>query len=374
MKFTIAREILLEALNNVSKGLSSKTPMPVLTGIKIETNFDEIIFTTTNREISVQVKLPKNENIDIESEGWCVEPGKYFIDIAKKIEGKNIEFTLFEENTIKILSERSNFTLIALEKNNFPQINFAPLGTPIVLKASVLKQIIRQTAFAAGSSESRITLTGVCLELAENRLKAIATDSYRLAKKETELDYNLENTRVNVPSKALEELNKILTDDTEDVKMYIMVNKILFIYKNISFVTRLIEGSYPNTNALFPNESLMAITFDKNSLIAAVDRAALFTNLDNSSIVKFMVTADKVIQIASNSNEIGKVVDEILPLKNVELMQFQIAFSAKYFLEALKAFDSNAITIKFTGETKSFTLEGDQDRAFIQLILPVRVY
>ena len=374
MKFTIAREILLEALNNVSKGLSSKTPMPVLTGIKIETNFDEIIFTTTNREISVQVKLPKNENIDIESEGWCVVPGKYFIDIAKKIEGKNIEFTLFEENTIKILSERSNFTLIALEKNNFPQINFAPLGTPIVLKASVLKQIIRQTAFAAGSSESRITLTGVCLELAENRLKAIATDSYRLAKKETELDYNLENTRVNVPSKALEELNKILTDDTEDVKMYIMVNKILFIYKNISFVTRLIEGSYPNTNALFPNESLMAITFDKNSLIEAVDRAALFTNLDNSSIVKFMVTADKVIQIASNSNEIGKVVDEILPLKNVELMQFQIAFSAKYFLEALKAFDSNAITIKFTGETKSFTLEGDQDRAFIQLILPVRVY
>ncbi len=374
MKFTIAREILLEALNNVSKGLSSKTPMPVLTGIKIETNFDEIILTTTNREISVQVKLPKNENIDIESEGWCVVPGKYFIDIAKKIEGKNIEFTLFEENTIKILSERSNFTLIALEKNNFPQINFAPLGTPIVLKASVLKQIIRQTAFAAGSSESRITLTGVCLELAENRLKAIATDSYRLAKKETELDYNLENTRVNVPSKALEELNKILTDDTEDVKMYIMVNKILFIYKNISFVTRLIEGSYPNTNALFPNESLMAITFDKNSLIAAVDRAALFTNLDNSSIVKFMVTADKVIQIASNSNEIGKVVDEILPLKNVELMQFQIAFSAKYFLEALKAFDSDAITIKFTGETKSFTLEGDQDRAFIQLILPVRVY
>ena len=118
----------------------------------------------------------------------------------------------------------------------------------------------------------------------------------------------------------------------------------------------------------------MAITFDKNSLIAAVDRAALFTNLDNSSIVKFMVTADKVIQIASNSNEIGKVVDEILPLKNVELMQFQIAFSAKYFLEALKAFDSDAITIKFTGETKSFTLEGDQDRAFIQLILPVRVY
>lgn len=374
MKFTINRETLLEALNNVSKGLSSKTPMPVLTGIKIEANDSEIVLTTTNREISVQVKLVKNENIDIESEGWCVVPGKYFIDIVKKIEGKNIEFTLFEENTIKILSERSNFTLIALEKNNFPQINFAPLGSPVVLKASMLKQIIRQTAFAAGSSESRITLTGVCLELTENALKAIATDSYRLAKKETTLEYNSENTRVNVPSKALEELSKVLTDDSEDVKMYIMVNKILFLYKNISFVTRLIEGSYPNTNALFPNESLMEITFDKNSLIAAVDRAALFTNLDNSSIVKFIITADKVIQIASNSNEIGKVVDEILPLKNVELIQFQIAFSAKYFLEALKAFDSTAITIKFTGETKSFTLEGDQDNAFIQLILPVRVY
>lgn len=373
MKFSIAREILLEALNNVSKGLSSKTPLPVLTGIKIETNNNKLILTTTNREISIQACIENEESLVIENDGWCVVPGKYFIDIAKKIDGKKVEFSTFEENTIKILSDRSNFTLIALEKNNYPVINFEPIGEAIQIKASLIKQLIKQTAFAAGSSEARITLTGVCLELENNKLKAIATDSYRLAKKEIELENNHTQFRVNVPSKALEELCKIIDDDKEDILMYVMANKVLFVYKDVKFVTRLIEGSFPDTSSLFPKAHLIEIVFDKNALISTVDRASLFTNMDSSSIVKFIINNDQSIQISSNSNEIGKVVDEVIPLKSVELPPFQIAFSAKYFLEALKVFESSQITIKFTGEIKPFAIEAENDPNLIQLILPVRV-
>ena len=185
MKFTMNREILLDALNHVSKGLSSKTPMPVLSGIKIEVSRENIILTTTNREISVQIVLDTSEQVTVYEEGDCLVPGKYFIEIIKKVEGKTVDFTLFEENTIKILSDRSNFTLIAFEKTNFPDVSFESLGTPINIKSTLLRQIIKQTAFAAGTSEARVVLTGVCFELKGDKLEVVATDSYRLSKKVT---------------------------------------------------------------------------------------------------------------------------------------------------------------------------------------------
>ncbi len=374
MKFSIQREVLLSALQSVSRGLSYKTPMPVLTGIKVELTSDTLVMTTTNREISVQVVLSANEDVVIHEIGTCIIPGKYFIEIVKKIEGKVIEFTLFEETTIKIISERSNFTLIALEKSNFPKINFDVFGEPVEFTTKDLKKVIKQTSFAAGTSESRITLTGVCFDVKETTLSVTATDSYRLAKKVLTIDKAQKDLRINIPSKAVEELAKILEDDDEKVNLYVISGKAHFTYKNISFITRLIEGNFPDTSSLFPKEHLAEVTFNKNELITTVDRAALFTNMDNSSIVKMIINSEGNIQIASNSNEIGKVVDEIIPLKTTSLTQFQIAFSAKYFIEALRSFDSSKVIIKFTGEIKPFVLESEEDPGTLQLILPVRIF
>lgn len=374
MKFTINRDLLLEALNNVSRGLSSKTPMPVLTGIKIEVANKNITLITTNREISVKVVLDQVENIDILEDGVCVVPGKYFIDIIKKLEGKNVEFTLFDANTIKIISERTTFTLISLDYTNYPNINFDVNGTPIVIGSLNLKNYIKQTAFAAGVNESRMVLTGVCLEANQNKLQMIATDSYRLAKKTSVNDIEYPKTKIIIPSKAIEELSKILEDENEEVKMYCANNRALFEYKNISFITRLIEGTFPDTSSIIPNEHIVEITFNKNTLLSTVDRASLFTTQNNGSIIKMLTNEDGSVQIASISTEIGKVVDEIIPLKMDKICRFQIAFSAKYFLEAIKAFEGSEIVIKFTGELKPFLLTSPDDENFIQVILPVRYF
>ena len=202
MKFTISRSLLLNVLNEVSHGLSSKTPIQVLTGIKIDAFLDSLTFTTSNREISVQVQLDKNSDFSIEEEGKCVVPGKYFIEIAKKIDEEKINFILFEENTIKITTAKTDFTLVALDKDAFPIISFEKIGLPITLKSNVLKKTIRQTNFAAGISEARAILTGVCFELEKDTLSVIATDSYRLAKKEIKLDQEYNHIKINIPSKA----------------------------------------------------------------------------------------------------------------------------------------------------------------------------
>lgn len=374
MKFVINRELLLATLQNVSRGLSDKKPMPVLTGIKITVEKQRIVFVTTNKEISIQVILEANNEVTIEETGVCVVPGKYFLEIVKKLEGKDVEFTLFDSTTIKIISDRSDFTLVTYDGSNFPTISFDSTEKPIHLDAQMLKNVIKQTSFAAATSEARIVLTSVNFKFYGNRLEITATDSFRLARKNIEFEDNFDSKIVNIPSKSLDELSKIIEDSHEDIELMIENQFILFRYRNVTFTSRLVEGVYPDTSSLFPKGQMLAIKFNKNELLAAIDRASLFTNSDNLSIVKLSLTKDKTVEVSSNSTEIGKVVDEIYPLEVSESMDFQIAFSTRNLSEALKSFESQSILIKFTGEIKPAVIVGEKENDLIQLLLPVRVF
>lgn len=373
MKFIIERELLLSTLQNVSKGLSQKTPMPILTGIQIITTYDEITFITTNKEIAIKVVLEKSEKVKLYESGDCVVPGKYFVDIVRKVEGKEVEFTLFEKNSIKIISDKSDFTLIAFDKNNYPTTNFTATSDPIVFDSKELKQIIKQTVFACATNDTRIVLTSLNFKAENGVLETIATDSFRLAKKNSKLAKEAK-IQANIPNKSLEELNKILDDESTLVKVYFENSKALFEYKNLTFVTRLIEGNYPDTKSLFGREFLFEASFNKNELINAVDRASLFTSLDNLSIVKFSFLVNNKVEISSNSSEIGKVVEEINVVNELENVEFEIAFGTKYLLDALRAFESNIVTFCFTGEIKPTVIKEETDDSLIQLLLPVRVF
>lgn len=375
MQFRIDSEKLVNVLQNVSHGLSTKTPMPILTGIQIVAKDKTLIFTTTNKEISVRVELPEDSDyVTIYEEGECVVPGKYFLEIAKKVEGLTVDFSLYEESTIKIVSEKSDFTLIAFDKTNFPVHNFAVEGTTICLESQELKQIIKQTSFAAATSESRIILTSVNFNIYNDKLEIISTDSFRLAKKILAVNLDVKPVHLNIPCKALDELNKILDSTNKDVYITFGNNRILFAFDNTLFMTRLVEGNYPNTNSLFPSEYLFTVKFNRNELIKATDRASLFIENDNVSKVKLRFTTDKRVEISSDSTEMGKVVEEIYPLEVSEPMSFEIAFSPKYLMDALKSFDSEVLAINFTGEIKPAIIHADNDLSLMQLLLPVRYY
>lgn len=374
MKFVINRELLLASLQNVSRGLSDKKPMPVLTGIKITVETDKIVFVTSNREISVQVVLEANNDVIIEETGVCVVPGKYFLEIVKKLEGKEVEFTLFESTTIKIISDRSDFTLVTYDASNFPTLSFESEEAPIHLDAQMLKNVIKQTSFAAATSEARIVLTSINFKFYGNKLEITATDSYRLARKNIEFEDNFDSKIINIPSKSLEELSKIIEDSHEDIELIVENKTVLFKYRNVVFTTRLVEGVYPDTSIIVPKGQMLAIKFNKNELLAAIDRASLFTNSDNLSIVKLVLTTDKIVKVSSNSTEMGRVEDEIYPLEVSEAMDFQIAFSTRNLSEALKSFESQSILMKFTGEVKPAVIVGEKENDLIQLLLPVRVF
>lgn len=373
MKFIINRDLLLLNLTNVSKALSTKAPMPILTGIKIEARNNILFLTASNNEISIQAMIKDKRQLKIEEEGLVVVPGKYFIEMVRKIDSKEIDFSTFEENIVKILADRSNFSLNAMDKDNYPIISFNDSDTVLTMDVGNLKQIIRKTTFATSLSESRVILTGVSFTTDGRKLEVIATDSFRLAKKYMIYDIEFPHINAVIPSRSLDELNKIIDENESPVEIHFSSAKVLFKYKNYLYQTRLIDGTFPNTSNLIPTDFLTAIRFNKNDLIAAIERASLFTSIDSSSIIKLSLNSDKTIEIASTSNEIGAVKEEIIPLECTNILNFQIAFSSKYLLDAIKSFDSTEITIHFTGEIKPFIITGDFDINLTQLILPVRV-
>lgn len=375
MKFKITQNLLMSTLNTVNRGLSTKTPMPILTGIFIEVEPEQIIFTTTNKEISIQVVVEQSDDVKIEDTGTCVIPGKYFVEIIKKLENQEITISLFDETTIKIITERSQFTLNALDKMNFPKINFNISTNPVKIESGLLKKIISQTSFAASLSESRLVLTGVKFAVKDNEMSATATDSFRLAKRITTLDENYQSQEMLIPSKALDELCKIIEDKNSEVTLHVTSNKVLVKYQNISFMTRLIEGRYPDTTSLVSAPYDLEVKFNKNELLSAIERASLLSSASDAlNITRMVIKDDKKVKILSNSTEIGNVEEDVYPVFINQASQFQVAFSAKHFIEAIKVLDSNIITIHFNGEIKPFTILGENDSEFVQVILPVRIY
>ncbi|MGI6710189.1 MAG: DNA polymerase III subunit beta [Bacilli bacterium] len=373
MKFTINRDELLFSLNHVSKALSAKVQMPAMSGIMIEVEKEILYLTATNSDISIKVNITQGENLQIEETGSVLVPGKYLLDAVRKIDSKDITFAIFEETILKIYAYKSNISMNILDKTNFPMLAFDESNVVVNLKSDELKRIIRNTSFATSLSESKTVLMGVHLTVENNEIQSVATDSFRLAKKKIVLDKTNPKTSVIIPRKSLEEINRIVEDFECTIEIHLFLTKALIKYKNILFQTRLIEGVYPNTSNLIPENYLTHIKFNKTELINAIERTTIFTNLEENTIVKIVTDPNKVVKLNSINNEIGNVVEEIAPIDVDPAISFQIACSAKYLIEALKAFDSTEITIHFTGELKPFVLTGEKDDNLVQLIVPIRV-
>ena len=376
MNFSINRDILLENLNLIQRGLPVKTAMPVLNGIKLELTKEDLFLTSSNNDISIKVVI-NDSSLEIKEPGNIIVPGNFFIQIIKKINSKTINIYLIEDKIVVIKAERSEFKLNLYSYYDYPNIDFVSLDNSLVLPSRTIKSIIKETAYAASTSEKRPILTGVSLKLSGNTLTAVATDSFRLSQKKVEIENNtFDDFNIVVPFKAFDELSKSLDNYNDQVEMFFDKSKVLFKFKNILFQSRLLEGNYPDTSRLIPNEFQIKVKFNKEELQNAIDRVSLLSTKDvNSSftVVRFTINNNQTIDIQSSRSEIGDANEQIIPIEPIVGPELKIAFSSKFILDALKSFISPEIELLFTGEIRPFIIRGDLDEDLTALILPVRV-
>ena len=375
MKFTIKKELLLEALTKVSKAISTKNLIPVLAGVKFELKKKKLVLTASDNDITIQttIEANKEEDFRIENEGSIIIQGKYILDIVRKLPEEYINIEVIDDLKILIFTDNSEFNLNGISESEYPNIGLEESKKKIDVTAGTLKNIVYQTAFASSNEESKPVLTGINFNIVGDLLECNSTDSYRLARKVIHLDKSSEeNYNIVIPSHNLLEFTKILGSDEEIVELHIFNNKILFKTGNLKFESRLINGTYPNTSNLLPSDSMLVISTNLNDLYNVIDRVSILTSDKEKNIVT-LETSGNTLLLKSSSVEIGRV-EEKMQIQKSNDEDIKISFSAKYMMEALKSFSTTTIDLHFVGEIKPILIKSTEDESLTQLVLPIRTY
>lgn len=372
MKFVIDKNILLEALTNVTRAIGIRTTIPILNGIKFDLTKDGLSLMASDSELTIKIDIPKDEIKKIDNVGSMIVQNKYILEIIRKMPSDIINFETIDNTKIRIFTDNNEYNLNGYDINDYPHISLDESKEPITIKADTLKSIINETSYAVSTQEVRPLLTGINLKINGDMLECIATDSYRLAKKNVKLDTPVNaNINIVIPGKSINELEKMITTDDEIV-MHIFNNKILFKYLNIQFQTNLLSGTYPDTNHFIPNEFAYMINLDLKAFNDAVDRASLLSQSKDKNIVRVVID-DKLMIISSSASEIGKT-EEKINIESSNKEKLEIAFSSRYMLEALKVIKDDTILLLINSDSKPILIKSVKDESLIELILPVKTY
>ncbi|MCY9019077.1 DNA polymerase III subunit beta [Priestia megaterium] len=378
MKFIIQKDYLVQSVQDVMKAVSSRTTIPILTGIKIVAAEEGVTLTGSDSDISIESFIPNEEEgkeiVDIQKPGSVVLPARFFSEIVKKLPKDIVELDVQSHFLTIIRSGKAEFNLNGLDAEEYPHLPQIEENNMFRLPTDLLKNMIRQTVFAVSTSETRPILTGVNWKVDGKELTCIATDSHRLALRKATIETGNEATyNVVIPGKSLSEFSKILDDSHELVDIVITENQVLFKTKHLLFFSRLLDGNYPDTSRLIPADSKTDVILNVKEFLQSIDRASLLAREGRNNVVKLSTLDEGIVEISSNSPEIGKVIEEVQS-QSISGEELKISFSAKYMLDALKALEGTDIKINFTGAMRPFVIRTLEDDSMLQLILPVRTY
>ena len=363
MKITFYKDKMIKALNSVVKGVASKTTMPILEGILIQTNDNEIKLTTYDLEIGIEYIM----ECDVIEQGSTVVNAIMFSEIIRKLPDTEIKLTLNSNNLLEIECEGSLYKLATMNPEEFPEL------PKIEIDQNVLKNMIRKTIFAVSTEESRPIFTGCLFEIENNKLSLVAVDGFRLALRKIFLTKQSSDFKAVIPGTTLVELNKIITDSFEPIKIGVSKNQALFEMDNCKIVTRILDGEFLNYKNVIPNNWETRIKVNKNNIQDSFERVSL---ISSSSIekekkypVKVQVDIGKVTILCTNQT--GDAKEELYV--STEGKNLEAGFNPKYFLDSLKAIDDEEVYIEFGSSISPCLIKSVENNDYVYMILPIRL-
>lgn len=363
MKIKVDQRNLSKHISIAQRGISSRTTLQILDGILLEASNHRLKLTGTDLEISIETFL----DCEVMKEGSIVVNSKIFGDIIKKLPDAPIYIDV-EKNNINIKCNHSEFNIAGSLGEDYPELALIVESESFTLPTDMLKSVIRQTVFATSQDETRPSLTGVLLELKEHHISFVALDGYRLALKKLPIKSDLD-TKVIILGRSLNELNRILEDTEDDLKISIASGHVVFNLGDTIVYSRLLEGQFFNYKDIIRHDHKTSVIVNKKHFQDSLERASLLAKEEKANLIKLNLNNNKVI-IRSNS-EIGNVYEEIESVQNGE--NLNIAFNSRYLLEGIKVIDAENIELNFMGSLNPCIINGVNNENYIYLVLPVRL-
>ena len=369
MKIVCYKDKIIKALNSVVKGVASKTTMPILEGILIQTNDNEIKLTTYDLEIGIEYIM----DCEIKEQGSTVVNAIMFSEIIRKLPDTEIYISLNDKNLLEIECEGSLYKLATMNPEEFPELPKIEIENSIEVDQNVLKNMIRKTIFAVSSEENRPIFTGCLFEIENNKLNLVAVDGFRLALRSIYLNKQTKNLSAVIPGKTLNEVNKIISDSFEPVKIGVSKNQALFEMDNCKIVTRILDGEFLNYKNVIPSNWETRIRVNKNSIQNSFERISLISasaiEKEKKYPVKVQVDIGKVI--ISCTNQTGDAKEELFV--STEGKNLEAGFNPKYFLDSLKAVEDEEVFIEFGTSISPCLIKSVENNDYTYMILPIRL-
>ncbi|MFH2201951.1 MAG: DNA polymerase III subunit beta [Elusimicrobiota bacterium] len=366
MKINCRTEELLKGVQTIQSALSGRTTLPILLNFLMETENSKLKLVSTDLQMGVKHYL----NADIETEGSITIPAKKFSDILRTLpDEKDIFLSMSEENRVLIKCGRSRFIINGTPKSEYPIIPDFDKKKAFTVALGELGDMIRRTAFAASSDETRYVLNGVFWAASGGALEMVATDGRRLAAVKRNILPKDKEFRAIIPTKILHEYLRMMSagDEKEDILVGITENQVAFQTHTTTMLSRLVEGSFPNYEQVIPTKKDIQVEFNTKDLMTITKQASLCIT-DRGGSIKFKLK--KGALNVSASSQTLEFEDE-LPAE-YKGNDFVIAFNPSYILDGLKAMGSEKVIISLTTPVNPVLIEQENAEGYKYVVMPMR--
>lgn len=376
MNITISKQKLLKYLTYTDAIASSKTTVPVLSNVLLDTEDDNLSLNSSNLETGIKI----NDNGNISEAGALAVNGKKLLSIIRELPDDDVNLYTDEYNrlTIKSTSDeiKAKFIIAGVSKEDFPEVRTVPEGEYIELKAEVFQDMIKRVIFSISSDENKYSLTGVFLEKFDNKINLVATDGKRLSLVSNNLEdleipeeaFNIPHSGVIIPKIVLIEIIKYPFEN-KTIQMGFSKNQIFFCYDNIFLTSNLIEGKFPDYKKIIPDPRENYFTVDREHLYNAIKRVSVLVD-ESFNQVKLSVLKGRLL-ISSKDPALGGAVEEI----QIEYAgeDIDIALNYHYLMDCLKEIGPETIKVDFENSERVMTIKGEGEENYLNLIMPMKI-
>lgn len=363
MKLSVTQENLSKALGAVSRVALSRSTLPILSNILLKTSRGRLIISATNLELAISEEVVGK----IEKEGSITVPARLTTEFVSSLPGGKIEMNL-NGSKLHIKSEHSESVINGTEPSEFPTLPKIGNKEAHKIEATKLKKAINQTVICASSDETRPILTGVFFNSVDGDLFLVATDSYRLAEKN--VAKTKEDISLIVPATALQELNRIISEDDDEVSVTFDESQVRFVTADAEVVTKLIPGKYPDYRNLIPKESEVKFTVYRDEFINITKVASLFAR-ESAGSITINVSEAGEISITSVASQMG---ENTSTAKVNAKGSGEVTLNSRYLLDALNSMTSKEVVMRFSGKVNPIVLTPvtKQKTDYQHIIMPLK--
>lgn len=365
MELTADRTLLAQTLGTVTRAISARSTLPILSNVLLEAESGQLVLTATDLDTSIRARMEAR----VKAPGAISVAASYISEVVGLLPTGEVDLVLKEQQFL-VRAGRSKYSMLTLPAEEFPGVPEVSDQIALRLPQTTLKDMIRQTIFAVAREESNPILTGLLLEVRSGRLNLVATDTHRLAWRSTKLvSAPKEKISLIIPNRPLNELQRLLKDGESEVTLHLTENQVAFITESATLVSRVIDGQFPNYEKVVPKEAERTIIASTRELVGVLKRVAIVARQNAEKVV---LTVDReTLALNAESQEVGQGSEELSV--RLEGEPLEIAFNVRYLIDALSVIDTENSVLQLTGALNPGIVKPEHDEEFVYVVMPMQI-